>query len=117
MSRGNRKGPIFDDVEDRRTFLDVLDQTVRRYDVRCYAFCLMDNHYHAALETPRGNLSDAMKYLNGVYTQSSNRRHVRTGHVFEGRFNSIVVGDQAYLRRLGRYIALNPVVVALRSSA
>lgn len=110
MSRGNRKGPIFDDTEDRHNFLAVLDRTVNRYDVRCYAFCLMNNHYHAALETPRGNLSDAMKYLNGVYTQAWNRRHARTGHVFEGRFNSIVVGDEDYLRRLGRYLALNPVV-------
>jgi hypothetical protein len=70
----------------------------------------MDTHYHLALETPRANISDAMRYLNGVYTQMSNRRHSWTGHFFEGPFTSIVVGDQHYLRRLVRYIALNPVV-------
>lgn len=110
MSRGNRKGPIFQDNEDRRRFLSILETTVARYGVRCYAQCLMDTHYHLAIDTPRANLSAALGYLNGVYTQTSNRRHSWTGHVFEGRFNSIVVGDQSYLRRLCRYIALNPVV-------
>lgn len=110
MSRGNRKGRIFEDDEDRRRFLADLEQMVRRYEVRCYGDCQMDNHYHLAIETPRENLSDAIGYLNGVYTQASNRRHSRTGHLYEARFNSIVVGDQTYLRRLVRYFALNPVV-------
>ena len=110
MSRGNRKDPIFDNDEDRRMFLSALEESVRRYDVRCYSQCLMDNHYHLAIETPRANLAEAMRYVNGVYTQRSNRRHSRTGHVFEGPFKSIVVGDQSYLRRLCRYIARNPVV-------
>lgn len=113
MSRGNRKGLVFEDTDDRRNFLAILDLAVHRYDLRCYAYCLMDNHYHAVIETPRGNLSAAMKQLNGDYTKASNRRHRRTGHVFEGRFTSIVVGDQPYLRRLARYLALNPVVARL----
>ena len=109
MSRGNRKGPIFDDDEDRCLFLETLRRTVSRYDVRCYALCLMGNHYHLLLETPRGDLSEALRYLNGVYTQTSNRRHKRTGHVFEGRFRSIVIERESYLRRTSRYIVLNPV--------
>lgn len=109
MSRGNRKSCIFDDDDDRRTFLNALTKAARRYGARVYAWCLMPNHYHLVLDTPRGNLSDTMRYLNGVYTQASNRRHQRTGHVFEGRFRSIVVQRESYLRRVVRYVVLNPV--------
>lgn len=113
MARGNRKLPIYEDDGDRRCFLATLETTIRRYGVRCYAFCLMNNHYHLVLATPRGNLSLAMRYLNGVYTQAVNRRHRRTGHVFEGRFRSIVVETDSYLRELARYVVLNPVKARL----
>jgi REP element-mobilizing transposase RayT len=113
MSRGNRKLPIFDDDTDRRMFLTTLTESVRRYEVRCLAYCLMANHYHLLLDTPRGNLSMAMRHVNGVYTQNSNRRHRQTGHVFEGRFRSIVVQRESYLRRVGRYIVRNPVRAGL----
>jgi REP element-mobilizing transposase RayT len=52
---------------------------VERYRFRCYAYCLMDNHYHLLLETPQGNLSRGMRQLNGVYTQAFNRRYRRSG--------------------------------------
>lgn len=109
MSRGNRKFPIYDDDDDRRVFMTTIAQAVRRYGVRVFAWCLMPNHYHLVLETPRANLSDAMRHINGVYTQSSNRLHQRTGHVFEGRFRSIIVQRESYLRRVARYVVLNPV--------
>ena len=109
MSRGNRKSSIFNDDDDRGLFLKVVDQAVVRYGIRCYAICLMGNHYHLVFDTPRGNLSDSMRHINGVYTQNSNRRHERSGHVFEGRFRSIVVQRESYLRRVGRYVVLNPV--------
>jgi putative transposase len=113
MARGNRKSSIFDDDIDRRKFLSVVRRAIVRYNVRCYAFCLMGNHYHLVLETPRGNLSDGMRYMNGVYSQASNRRHGRTGHVFEARFRSIVVQRESYLRTLSRYVVLNPVRAGL----
>ena len=75
MSRGNRKTCIFDDDDDRRRFLALLAQTTERYDIRCYAYCLMYNHYHVVLDTPRGNLSAVMRHINGVYTQASKLRH------------------------------------------
>lgn len=109
MSRGNRKGPIFDDDGDRDLFLSTLYRAVRRYEARCFAYCLMGNHYHLLLETPRGNVSDVMRHINGVYTQAANRRHSRSGHVFEGRFRSIVIDRESYLRRASRYIVRNPV--------
>jgi len=69
----------------------------------------MDNHYHLMVETPDANLSKGMRQLNGVYTQDFNRRHGRCGHVFQGRFKSVLVDKQAYLLELSRYIVLNPV--------
>lgn len=108
MSRGNRKHEIFDDDDDRRRFLKILGQAVKRYEVRCFEYCLMRNHYHILMDTPRGNLSRALQHLNGCYAQSSNRRHGRTGHVFEGRFRSILIDRETYLRRAARYVVLNP---------
>lgn len=117
MSRGNRKGRIFEDDEDREQFLNTIGRVWRRYAVRCYAACLMNNHYHLVFDTPRGNLSDAMQYLNGVFSQRSNRRHHRTGHLFEARFRSIIVERDSYLRRVARYVVLNPVRAHLVSHA
>ena len=107
--RGNRKSAIFEDDFDRALFMQTVGEVALRYDVSFYAVCEMTTHYHAVMETPRGNLSAAMRQLNGVYAQSTNRRHGRTGHLFEGRFRSIIVQRESYLRRVVRYVALNPV--------
>ena len=72
-------------------------------------YCLMSNHYHLVIETSDGNLSKGMRQLNGVYTQASNRRHRRTGHLFQGRYKAILVDADAYLLELTRYVVLNPV--------
>lgn len=108
-SRGDGREDIFADDADRLAFLSVLGAVVERFDWRLYAYCLMDNHYHLMVETPKANLSLGMRQLNGVYTQRFNRRHGRAGHVFQGRFKAIVVDKQAYLLELSRYVVLNPV--------
>ncbi len=108
-SRGDRRESIFDDDDDRTTFLRVLGEVVERFNWLCYAWCLMDNHYHLLIQTPDGNLSQGMRQLNGVFTQTSNRRHRRVGHLFQGRFKAILVDSDAYLLELSRYIVLNPV--------
>lgn len=69
----------------------------------------MDNHYHLLIETPDPNLSLGMRQLNGVYTQSFNRRHSRVGHVFQGRYKSILVQKDEHLLELCLYIVLNLV--------
>jgi putative transposase len=69
----------------------------------------MTNHYHLLIETPEGNLSMGMRHLNGLYTQRFNRRYGRVGHVFQGRFEAIVVDRESYLLELCRYVVLNPV--------
>lgn len=108
-SRGDRREDIFEDEEDRRAFLQTLAQVVDQFNWLCYAWCLMDNHYHLLIQTPDGNLSNGMRQLNGVYTQTSNRRHRRVGHLFQGRFKAILVDSDAYLLELARYVVLNPV--------
>lgn len=110
-SRGNRQADIFDDDIDRYRFLEILGKTVARYNWLVHAYCLMDNHYHLLVETPDGNLAMGMRQLNGMYTQYSNRRHNRHGHVFQGRYTSILVEKQSHLLELCRYIVLNPVRV------
>lgn len=69
----------------------------------------MSNHYHLVIETPEGNLSKGMRQLNGVYTQRFNRYHGRSGHVFQGRYKSILVDRDTYLLEVSRYVVLNPV--------
>jgi len=113
MSRGNRKGPIFDDDDDRQRFLMVLADAAYRYRFRCLSYCLMGNHYHAVIATTERNLSDAMHYVNGVFAQSSNLRHGRTGHLLEGRFRSVVVDSDVYLWNANIYVVLNPVAAGL----
>lgn len=108
-ARGDRREAIFDDDQDRRSFLSTLEQVVNRFNWVCHAWCLMDNHYHLLIQTPDGNLSNGMRQLNGVYTQASNRRHGRVGHLFQGRFKAILVDSEAYLLELTRYVVLNPV--------
>lgn len=114
-SRGNARQKVFFTAGDRESFLSTLSGVVRRYDWICHAYCLMANHYHLLVETPKGNLSIGMRQLNGIYTQSFNRRHNRVGHLFQGRFKAIVVERDSHLLELCRYIVLNPARV--KSSA
>jgi len=116
-SRGNAREPIFLVDPDRELFLEVLADTVERFGWLCYAYCLMTNHYHLLIETPEPNLSRGMRHLNGVYTQAFNRRHMRVGHVLQGRFKSIVVEKQSHLLELARYVVLNPVRAKMVRSA
>ena len=116
-SRGDRREAIFEDDADRRAFLTVLAEVVERYNWICHAFCLMTNHYHLVIETVEGNLSRGMRQLNGVFTQASNRRHNRLGHLFQGRFKGILVDKDAYLLELSRYVVLNPVRAGMVDTA
>ena len=108
-SRGDRREPIFVDDADRAMFLALLDDACERFDAALLAYCLMGNHYHLVLTTRRANLSQLMRQLNGVYTQRFNRRHGKVGHVFQGRFNAILVDRDEYLLAVCRYVDLNPV--------
>ncbi len=108
-ARGDRREDIFEDDADRLAFLSILEQVIARFNWICHAWCLMDNHYHLLIQTPDANLSKGMRQLNGVFTQTSNRRHRRVGHLFQGRFKAILVDSDAYLLELSRYVVLNPI--------
>jgi len=108
-SRGDRKEDIYDNDKDHYLFLSILEKIIKQYNWQCYAYCLMTNHYHMIIETPDGNLSSGMRQLNGIFTQASNRRHNRVGHLFQGRYKAILVEKDAYLLELSRYVVLNPV--------
>lgn len=110
-SRGVEKRPIFGVLAgDREWFLSLLDRVVRRHGWLCHAYCLMGNHFHLVLETPRANLSAGMQYLKGEYAQWFNVWHPnREGALFERRFWAEMALEESYVFELARYVALNPV--------
>ncbi len=108
-SRGDRKGPIYFDNDDRRAWLAVLATTCERFNFVVHAYCQMTNHFHLLVETIDGGLARGMRQLNGAYSQHFNRRHSLVGHVFQGRYKAILVQKESYLLELARYVVLNPV--------
>jgi REP element-mobilizing transposase RayT len=114
--RGNARQPVFDDDRDCRLFLDTLKEAKEEHDLRILAYCLMRNHYHLVIGTPRGNLAVAMRQLNGVYTQRYNHRHQRVGHLFQGRYGATMVESGQYLLNVLRYVAMNPVKAGMASA-
>jgi REP element-mobilizing transposase RayT len=115
-SRGDRREDIYDDDADREAFLKIFSKVIEQNNWYCYSYCLMSNHYHLLVQTPDANLSKGMHQLNGIYTQYYNRRHGLTGHLFQGRYKSILVDQDAYLLELSRYIVLNPVKAGMVKS-
>ena len=98
---------IFQSNRDREKYLSYLESAHERYGAVIHAYCLMGNHYHLLLETPRGNLSKILQYINGAYTTYFNIKRVRSGHLFQGQFKGIVVDKDEYCKELSRYIHLN----------
>lgn len=108
-ARGNERKKIFSSNRDRLRFLSYLESAHMRYGALFHGYCLMENHYHLLLETPRENLSQIMHHINGAYTTYYNVKTSRSGHLFQGRYRSILVEKDAYCLELSRYIHLNPV--------
>jgi len=109
-SRGGDKRPIFDVVYgDRSFFLVLLGLTVNRYGWRCHSYCLMGNHFHLVVDTPKANLDRGMQYLKGRYAMWLNEKCGRVGALFERRYFDELVLEEAYAYELVRYVALNPV--------
>jgi putative transposase len=107
--RGNRRSNIFKSANDCERFISQLAESTRLYDVRLYLFCLMTNHVHLVFETPQANVSRFMQRLQTAYTVYFNRKYNQSGHLFQGRFGSSVVDEDAYILKLSRYVHLNPV--------
>ena len=100
---------VFQSTRDREKYLSYLESAHERYGAVIHTYCLMGNHYHLLLETPRGNLSQIIHHINGAYTTYFNIKRDRPGHLFQGRFKGLLVEKDAHCKELSRYIHLNPV--------
>jgi REP element-mobilizing transposase RayT len=108
-NRGDGRRNIYDSDHDRLKFLGYLLKVKERYQFYVYTYVLMTNHYHLLIKTLQANISKIMHYINSSYTKYSNIKRDRTGHLFQGRYKSIVVEEDSYFLELSRYIHLNPV--------
>ena len=115
MSRGDRREAIVLGDEDRELWLRTLGETCRKTGWQVHAYCLMSNHFHLVLETPQPNLVVGMKWFLGTYTMRFNRGHRLSGHLFAGRYKSVLVdeSDSQYLRVACDYVHLNPARAGL----
>ena len=109
MNRGNRREDIFLTDKDRKVFLDGLADSCEIYSIKLITYVLMSNHFHLLVQTPQANLSEFMRHFLVTYTVRFNRRNARAGHIFQGRFKSLLVDEDEYLLPLSRYIHLNPI--------
>ena len=113
LSRGNERREIFVGDDDRVLFLDTLGECCERFELEAFAYVLMGNHYHLLVRTQRANLSRALHWFSGTYTRRFNNGHGRSGHLFQGRFKSMLVENDAYMLQLSCYIHRNPLRAGL----
>lgn len=109
MVRGINKSTIFKDDQDKARFLQRLGENITEAQASVYAWVLMDNHVHILFKSGTKGISAVMRKLLTWYAQYFNRRHGRTGHLFENRYKSILCEEENYLLALMRYIHLNPL--------
>jgi len=109
MHRGARRAPIFVLTEHCGLFLSLVEKVAARHELEVHAFALMPNHYHLLVRSRRGNLSCAMRELNGAYTRKANELHRWDGPLFRGRYHSQLIEDESALPFILAYIHLNPL--------
>jgi len=117
MNRGDHREDIFRTEKDRELFLETLGQTCAKTDWQIHSWCLMRNHFHLVIETPKANLVDGMKWFLGTYTSRFNRRYQLFGHLFSGRYKALFVdgSGNGYLKTVCDYVHLNPARAKLLS--
>jgi len=108
LNRGNFRSWIFESDQAKGAFAKALFEACERAGWVLHAYAIMGSHYHLALETPRGNLSEGMRWLQSVFANRFNRFHGEGGHLFQGRFKSLAVEDFQHLANVCHYIHLNP---------
>ena len=109
MSRGNDGQDIYLNDDDRKLFLETISEMSERFEVDIFTYVLMSNHYHLLVRTNRANLKKAMQWFGTTYTRRFNNRNCKKGHLFQGRYKSILVQNDAYLMQLSCYIHRNPL--------
>jgi len=106
MNRGDRREQIFMDDADRQRFVETLGEVCAKTGWQIHAYVVMPNHFHWVVETPQPNRVAGMKWLLGTYTSRFNRRHKLFGHLFSGRYKSLI-GDgsgSGYLKSVSDYV-------------
>ena len=109
LSRGNEKRDIFHDEKDYLKFLNTTEKAAERFKLEVHAYVLMKNHYHLLVRTKEANLSRAIQWLGVSYSIWFNRRHQRSGHLFQGRFKSFLIENERYFGAVCLYIHGNPL--------
>jgi REP element-mobilizing transposase RayT len=112
----NRSLIAFDDV-DFKALQELVLKAAERWGWEYDVYCLMSTHFHLVIPAPVPAISAAMHWLMGIYAQRINRRHNRTGHLFENRFSAWVIRDEDHWRKTCRYVLENPVKAGLCASA
>ncbi len=113
INRGNYRGPIFSTDGSKRSFEKTLFDACDRYHWVLHAHAIMQNHYHAAIETLDANLSIGMQWFQSTFANRFNKLRKINGHLFQGRYKSLIVDKGEYFGSLLHYIHLNPVRVKL----
>ncbi|MDQ7062018.1 MAG: transposase [Sulfurimonas sp.] len=109
INRGVERRDVYLEQEDYNFFLDLMLRLVKDYQIIIHAFCLMTNHYHLLLETKQTNLSKAIQFLNDKYAKYFNKKYTRSGHLWQGRYKSYPLFDDAHFWIVAKYIEINPI--------
>jgi len=109
INRGVERRAIYLEPEDYEFFLDLLLKLTKEYEIIIHAFCLMANHYHLLLETKQTNLSKAIQSINNKYAKYFNKKYKRSGHLWQGRYKSYPLFDDAHFWIVAKYIERNPI--------
>lgn len=109
LSRGNERREIFRNEKDHHRFLETLGRMVERFKLEVHAYVLMKNHFHLLVQTKEANLSRALQWLEVSYSVWFNRRHHRSGHLFQGRFKNFLIENDRYFTAMCLYIHGNPL--------
>jgi putative transposase len=117
LNRGNYRRDLFTHAGEAGAFVTTLEECTAMYGWQIQAYAVMRNHYHLALTTPTPNLKDGMHWLQSTFATRFNSFHQERGHLFQGRYQSLVVENNEYMKRLVDYIHLNPVRAGIVAAA
>jgi REP element-mobilizing transposase RayT len=116
IQRGNNRGYIFENNEDKKFLMSLLEEYSQKMGFDIYGYVIMSNHYHLIIKLSDVPLKDIMHRINNKFSRTFNIKYKRTGHVFENRYKGILVIDDKYLLSLLRYVHQNPVIAGMCES-